>query len=362
MAKLMKAAFLTGPEKMEIREVGIPEPKPGWVRVRVKACGICGSDMHYYKGNFPELDPEKIKERNMLGRILGHESAGIIDKLGHDVQNFLVGDRVAIIPPYPCGKCQYCKIGMFEDCNELAIVGYEYSGSFAEYVLVPKNNLFKIPDHITFEEAATLDVIGVAVHAVHKGRVSMADRVCVLGAGAIGLALIAAAKKAGAREIFVTAKHPLQVELVKKMGIKVENIIDPSDSGKAIEEIYRKTENLGIDCVLESVGVLGNVIEFGIAIMRKGGRLVFTGLFEEKVNLSFWEVLIKDASIITSGAYGMWDLVPEFTIGAEMLANGDWPGNLIITHKFSLEKINEAFHQKLISTERNRTIKVEIVF
>lgn len=362
MAKLMKAAFLAGPENMEIREIPIPEPEAGWVRVKVKACGICGSDMHYYKGNFPELDPKKIKERSMLDRILGHESAGIIDKLGQDVAGYSVGDRVAVIPPYPCGKCQYCRLGMYEDCSELAIVGYEYSGSFAEYVLVPKNNLYKIPDQITFEEAATLDVIGVAVHAVHRGKVSMADRVCVLGAGAIGLALIAAAKKAGAREIFVMAKHPLQIELVKKMGIKDENIIDPSDSEKAVREIYRKTENLGVDCVLESVGVLGSIIEFGIAIMRKRGRLVFTGLFEEKINLSFWEVLIKDASIIPSGAYGMWDLVPEFLIGAEMLANGEWPGKMIVTHKYPLEKINEAFHQKLIPTERNRTIKVEIIF
>ena len=361
MAKLMKAAFLVGPEKMEVREVPIPEPGPGWVRVKVKACGICGSDMHYFKGNFPELDPEKIKERNMINRVLGHEFAGTIDKLGEDVEGLAVGERVAAIPPYPCGKCQYCRIGMYEDCNSLSIIGYEYPGGFAEYVLIPKDNVYILPDNISFEEASTLDVLAVGIHAVHRGKVTMADTVCVLGAGAIGIALIAAAKKAGARDIFVTAKHPLQVELVKSMGIKDEYIIDPQ-SKNAVREIFSKTGNLGVDCVLESVGVLGSVIEFGISIMRKGGRLVFTGLFEEKVNLSFWEVLIKDASIIASGAYGMWDLVREFTIAAEMLAKGEFPAKEIITHRFSIEKINEAFLQKVKPEERNKTIKVLIDF
>lgn len=362
MPELMKAAYLINPGKMEVREVPIPEPEPGWVRIKVKACGICGSDMHYYKGNFPELDPKKIKERNMLGRILGHESSGIIDKLGQNVNGLREGDRVAVIPPLPCMKCEYCRVGLYEDCESLAIIGYEYSGAFAEYVLVPKGNVYIIPDNISFEEAATLDVIGVGIHATHRGKVTMADKVCVLGAGAIGIALIAAAKKAGARDILVTAKHPIQKEIVKKMGIREENIINPENDEKARREIFEKTDNFGVDCVLESVGVRGSVIEFGISILRKGGRLVFTGLFEEKVNLSFWDVLIKDASIITSGAYGMWGLVPEFNIAAEMLARGEFPAKDIITHKFPIDQINEAFQQKLKPDERNKTIKVEIVY
>jgi L-iditol 2-dehydrogenase len=189
----------------------------------------------------------------------------------------------------------------------------------------------------------------------------MADRVCVLGAGAIGIALVAVSKKIGARDIFVTAKHPIQIEIIKKLGVKEENIINPDDID-ASQKILEKTDNLGVDCVLESVGISGSIIEFGISILRNGGRLVFTGLFEEKVNLSFWDVLVKDASIIASGAYGMWDLVHEFTIAAEMLARGEFPAKDIVTHKFSIDKINEAFQQKIKPNERNKTIKVEIVY
>lgn len=359
MGKNMKAAILSKPEKMEVKEVPIPEPNPGWVRIKVKACGICGSDMHYYKGNYPELDPEKIKERNMSGRILGHEAAGIVDKLGQGVSNLKIGDRVAVIPPFPCMKCEYCRVGLYEDCPNLKIIGYEYAGGFAEYMLVPARNIFLIQDNITFEEAATLDVLAVGVHAVHKAKVTIADRVAVLGAGAIGLAIAAVAKKVGAREIFITAKHPIQKEIARKMGIKY--VFDPGekDVGKKIIE---KTGLRGVDCVLESVGVSGGVIEFGISILRKGGRLVFTGLFEERVSLSFWDVLIKDASIIASGAYGMWDLIYEFTIAAEMLARGEFPAKDIITHKFPIEKIDEAFQQKLKPEERSKNIKIEIVF
>jgi threonine dehydrogenase-like Zn-dependent dehydrogenase len=116
-----------------------------------------------------------------------------------------------------------------------------------------------------------------------------------------------------------------------------------------------------VDCVLESVGVKGSVLEFGVSILRKGGRLVFTGLFEEKVNISFWDILIKDATITASGAYGMWNLVPEFELAVEILKEGGFPVEDLITHTFPLERIDEAFRQKLDPKKRGETVKVTIV-
>ncbi len=359
MKKYMKAAILVKPENMEVHEVPVPEPSYGWVRIKVKACGICGSDMHYYKGNYPELETGSIIEKRVLGKTYGHEATGIVDKPGEGVAGLMIGDRVAVIPPFPCMKCQYCQVGLYEDCKDLKIIGYDYPGGFAEYMNVPASNLFVIPKNISFEEAATLDALTVGVHAVHRGGVSISDRVAVLGAGAIGIALIAVAKKAGAREIFVTAKHPLQRKIVEKMG--VSKIYDPGEKDLT-EKIISDAGSMGVDCVLESVGVKGEVLEFGVSILRKGGKLVFTGLFEEKVNISFWEILIKDATITASGAFGMWNLVPEFHLAVEMLKNGEFPAKDIITHKFKLDKINDAFQQKLKPGERDKTIKVEIVF
>jgi 2-desacetyl-2-hydroxyethyl bacteriochlorophyllide A dehydrogenase len=359
MKSMMKAAILVRPGEMKVEEVPVPDPAPGWLRLKVKACGICGSDMHYYKGNYPELESEEVMEKKALGKIYGHEASGVVDKLGEGVTGLKAGERVAIIPPVACMKCTYCRVGLYEHCKGLEIIGYEYPGAFAEYTAVPASNVFQIPDAVSFEEAATLDVLAVGVHAVHKGKVSISDRVVVLGAGAIGLALAAVAKKAGAREIFMTAKYPRQKEIAERMGIK--NILDASDPD-IVEKIFQKTENRGVDCVLESVGVSGKVIEQGIAMLAKGGRLVFTGLFEERVNLSFWDVLIKEATITASGAYGMWCLVPEFALAVEMLSKGEFPAKDIITHRFAIERINEAFQQKLEPEERKNTIKVGIVF
>jgi len=354
----MNAAILVRPGSMEIREVPIPEPSPGWVRIQVKACGICGSDMHYYKGNYPELETGSAIEKRVLGKIYGHEATGVVEKLGDGVEGLKTGDRVAVIPPYPCMKCEYCRVGLYEDCRDLTIIGYEYPGGFAEYMNVPAGNLFVIPDSISFLEASTLDVLTVGVHAVHRGQVTISDRVAVLGAGAIGIALIAVAKKAGARELFVTAKHPLQRKIVERMG--VANIYSSDEPGVA-DKIIRAAGSRGVDCVLESVGVKGSVLELGVSILRKGGRLVFTGLFEEKVNISFWDILIKDATIIASGAYGMWNLVPEFHLAVEILRDGGFPVKDLVTHTFPLEQIDAAFKQKLDPKKRGETIKVTIL-
>jgi 2-desacetyl-2-hydroxyethyl bacteriochlorophyllide A dehydrogenase len=359
MTKNMKAAFLVQPGNMKVKEIPIPEPAPGWVRLKVKACGICGSDMHYYKGNYPELESKEIIEKKVLNKIYGHEACGIIDKLGEGVTGLKAGDRVAVIPPVACMKCEYCRVGLFELCRNLEIIGYEYPGGYAEYTTARVSNIYPVPDIISFEEATTLDSLAVGVHAVQLAKITIADRVAILGAGAIGLAIAAVALKAGARDTFITAKHRCQKDLAWKIGIK--HILDPNEDN-IVEKIIAQSESRGVDCVLESVGVSGKVIEFALSILRKGGRIIFTGLFEERLSLSFWDILIKGATITASGAYGMWDLVPEFELAVEMLSNGEFPAKDLVTHTFSLEKINEAFQQKLKPEERSKTIKVAIVF
>ena len=173
------------------------------------------------------------------------------------------------------------------------------------------------------------------------------------------MASTAVAKKAGVREILVTAKYQLQRKILEKIG--VSKIYNPGEKDLT-KKIISDTGGRGVDCVIESVGVKGKILEFGVSILRKGGKLVFTGIFEEKVNISFWDILIKDATIIASGAYGMWNLIPEFQLAFEMLKNGEFPAKDIITHRFPLEKINDAFQQKLKQGKRDKTIKVEIVF
>jgi L-iditol 2-dehydrogenase len=354
---MMKVAILEKARHMVIEERPIPEPGPGWVRMRNLASGICGSDMHTYTGNHPWLQPGHPMEQFVLGRVYGHEIAGVVDALGEGVEGVQVGDRAAVNAIVPCYHCEFCRVGLYQICKNLEHYGFHHSGGFAEYTLLPAEHALMIPDGISYQEAALLDVLVVGVHAVHMAGITMADRVAILGAGPIGLAMAAAAKRAGAREIYITAKYPLQAQLARDIGVDL--VLDTSWDG-AVEAITERTGGLGADCVLESVGYRANTMQLAMELVRKGGRIIFTGVFEEDLTLNLGTLLIKEANIQASHAFGMWDLVPELDLALEMMVRGEFPAKDVVTHTFPLEQINEAFNQKL--DDSANTLKVELVF
>jgi 2-desacetyl-2-hydroxyethyl bacteriochlorophyllide A dehydrogenase len=359
MIKTMKAAFLIKPGEIRIKKIPIPDPEPGWVRLKNKACGVCGTDMHYYKGKYPELRPDDAMKGIAFHKIYGHEVSGVIDKIGLGVKGLKIGDAVAVIAPIYCKKCKYCRSGMNNLCENLKVIGFDYPGGFAEYMTVPAENIYQLPSIMSFEEGSILDVLVIGIHAVHLANVTMADRVVVLGAGPIGLALLAAAKRAGAREVFITAKYQSQKEVVKKMG--VEHIFDPNDRN-LLNKITKTANNDGVDCVLESVGGNGESVELALKVVRKGGRIIFTGFFEERVSINFYDLLAKGVTIIGSGTAGFWNLTSELELAVDMLVKKEFPVKDIITHRFPIEEINKAFQQKLKLEEKDKTIKVEIFF
>jgi len=352
----MKAAVLKRPGELVIEETPIPEPEPGWVRVRNMAAGVCGSDMHIYTGNHPWLAPGNPMEKFVLGNVYGHEVAGTVDKLGEGVTGFNIGDRVSLDALVPCMKCAYCRVGLYQICAHLEHYGFHYPGGFAEYMLVPVTNACRLPDNVSFEEGALLDVLVVGIHAVQLAHISIADRVAVLGAGPIGIGMAAVIKRAGVRQSFITAKHPRQRELAKAIGI--DHVLDPNKD--VVDEVLKLTDGLGVDCVLESIGYKSKTIEQGVALIRRQGRIVFTGVFEEPVTLNFGDLLGKEATITASHAFGMWNLVPELQLAVEMVSKGMFPAKQLITHRFPLEKINEAFNVKL--SEPDKAMKVMITF
>jgi (R,R)-butanediol dehydrogenase/meso-butanediol dehydrogenase/diacetyl reductase len=355
--KTMKVAVLEKPGKMVIEQRPIPEPGPGWVRLKNKASGICGSDMHIYTGNHPWLQPGHPMERFVLGNVYGHEIAGVVDALGDGIDGIETGERAAVNAIVPCHRCEFCRVGLYQLCRNLEHYGFHHPGGFAEYTLVPATNVLKLPDELSFQEAAILDVLVVGIHAVQMAGISMADRVAILGAGPIGLAMAATVKRCGAREIFITAKHPIQRELARSIG--VDHVLDTTPD-TAVETVLNHTGELGVDCVLESVGYKSNTMELAIQLVRRGGRIVFTGVFEEDISLNLGTVLIKEATIRASHAFGMWNLVHELELAVEMMMKGQFPAKDIITNTFSLEKINEAFQRKI--KESSTTVKVEILF
>ena len=354
---MMKAATLQGPNCMVVEERPIPEPGPGWVRLKNRACGICGSDMHIYTGKHPFLQPGHPMAPYVLGNTYGHEIAGVVDALGAGVERIQVGDRAAVNAIVPCHQCEFCRVGLYQICSDLKHYGWHHPGGFAEYTLVPADHVVHVPDGISLEEAALLDVLVVGIHAVHLAGVTMADRVTILGAGPIGLAMAAVAKRSGAREIFITAKYPLHKELARRIGVDV--VLDTA-SDIAVDAVSRHTGGMGVDCVLESVGYTANTVQLALDLVRRGGRIVFTGVFDDDVCLNLGTALRKEATIKASHAFGMWDLVPELELAVGMMEKGEFPASDLITHRFPLEQINEAFNQKL--SDSANTVKMEIVF
>ncbi|HUI72132.1 MAG TPA: zinc-binding dehydrogenase, partial [Spirochaetia bacterium] len=282
---------------------------------------------------------------------------GVVDAVGEGVSGVRTGDRAAVNAIVPCMRCEFCRVGLYQICSNLEHYGFHHPGGFAEYTLVPAANVLPLPDDVGFPEAALLDVLVVGVHAVHIAGISIADRVAVLGAGPIGLAMAGVAKRAGARRIFITAKHAPQKDLARRIGVPV--VLD-AQHDDVVQRIMQETSGLGVDCVLESVGYTSKTIDLGLDLVRKGGRVVFTGVFEEKVSLDFGKVLIKEASIEASHAFGLWNLVPELELALQLLREGVFPARDMVTHTFPLEKINEAFHVKLDTPET--AMKVEILF
>ena len=356
MSDTMLAAILRAPRRMVVEEVPLLEPLPGWVRIKVKATGVCGSDLHAYTGNHPWLAPGSAMRGMVLDKVYGHEVAGVVDAVGDEVTAVGEGDRVALEGIVPCLACEYCRVGLYQICSHLTHLGIHYPGGFAEYVMMPAGYARRIPDTVSFEEASLLDVLVVGVHAVHVAQISMADRVVVLGAGPIGIAMVAAARRAGARQIMVVDKYRVPQEIAKAAG--ATQVFDAGDD--VPERVMQATDSRGADCVLEAIGYKAKTIPQAVAMLRKGGRIVFTGVFEEPVCLNFGDVLAKEATIKASHAFGMWDLVPEQEIALEMLARGEFPASRLITHRFGLEQIGDAFETKLAHPDT--AIKVEIVF
>lgn len=355
MTATMQAAVLEAPGQIEVREVPLPEPGPGWVRVRTKAAGICGSDLHIYTGQHPWLAPGNPMEKYVLGNIYGHEVAGIVDVLGEGVSSPRVGDRVAVDAIVPCRDCDFCRAGLFQVCPDLAHYGFQYSGGFAEYLLVPASNAVPLPDELSFEDGALLDVLVVGIHAVGRAGVSLADHTVVLGAGPIGLAAAAAATRAGARSTTVTARHDLHRRLATEAG--AQHVVEPGVATDALME--ELTAGRGWDAVIEAVGYKADAMAQAVRLVRRRGRIVFTGVYEQPVVLDFGTLLMKEASIVASHAFGRWGITHEMDLAVDLMRQGVFRADRFVTDRFPLDQINEAFRQKLDHPEE--TFKVQLI-
>jgi len=338
----MLQARLVAPEKILLEEVKIPLAGEKQVLIRVKVCGICGSDIHSYKGKHPFVHPPIV---------LGHEFSGEIHQVGQGVRDFSPRDRVTVEPNIVCGKCYNCVHGRYNICTNLKVIGcVGYDGAFSEYIVAPEDKVLKLPDDISFEKAALIEPTAVAVHAVRKAQQKVGDKVVVLGAGTIGLLVTQVANLAGAEKIIVTDLLDYRLEKAKNLG--ADEVINPK-SQDLVKLIHKEYGKDGIDLVYDCVGI-EETISQAIQIARKGIRIMVVGVPEERIKVDLSLVQDRELEIVGSLMY----IREDFATAIDLIQKEKIKAESLLTHRFKLKDIDKAFH--LVTEGKEKVLKVLI--
>jgi L-iditol 2-dehydrogenase len=325
-----RAAYMTGLNKMEIRDIAVPVPQEKEVLVKLEYVGICGSDVHY-------LEHGKIGGFVVNGDfILGHECAGTIAAVGSDVKDLKVGDRVALEPGITCGQCEFCKTGKYNLCPDVEFLATPpYHGSLMNYIAFPENMCFKLPDNVTTKEGALVEPLAVGMHAAAQGGVRLGDKVVVLGAGCIGLVTLLACKAYGATEVIVVDVIEKRLEYAKKLG--ATHVINAKNVN-TIEKIKELTGGKGADKVIETAGSEITIKQTRYAVKR-GGTIVLVGLApKDIIEFDFMQVMTKEVEIKSVFRYR--NIYPA---AIQAIADGKIDVKGIVTHEFDFENSKKAF-------------------
>jgi L-iditol 2-dehydrogenase len=294
----MKALLLSKYRQLEVTELPMPTVGTGEVLVRVGACGICGSDVHGYDGS---------SGRRIPPIVMGHEAAGRIAAMGTGVTGLLEGDRVTFDSTIYCGACRYCKRGEVNLCDHRQVLGvscgdYSRAGAFAEFVAVPARVVYKLPESISFSEAAMLEAVAVAIHAVSRAEIGAETTALVVGAGTIGVLILQALRAAGCRRVYVSDVDGTRLKLAKELGA-TEVLLADKD---VTSEILQRTGGVGVDLAIEAVG-RNETVNAAIASVRKGGTVVLVGNISPEATLPLQKVVTRQirlqGSCASSGEY-----------------------------------------------------------
>ncbi|MET1003696.1 MAG: alcohol dehydrogenase catalytic domain-containing protein [Acidimicrobiia bacterium] len=314
----MRRALWTD-DGLEIADGDLGPLAPGWVRVAVEACGICGSDLHFWHGHLPRP----------MGTSPGHEFAGtVVD--GHAD---LADVRYAVSPNVNCGRCEFCTSGRTNLCRRGGYgIGLGRNGGLAEFVDAPVSNLAPIPDGVDAVTASLTEPLAVALRGVGQAGVSTDSTVLVLGAGTIGLCAALAARDRAAL-VAITARHTHQRAAAEALGV---GVVDEAELGAWAKE-HRP------DIVIESVGGTSDTANDAIRVIRRGGRVVILGSFGTATTIDLQQMMRKEVSLIGSFCYGTGAREAEFTTAARM--TGRWRDELraLTSHQFPLERVADAF-------------------
>ncbi len=339
----MRAAVYRGPGEVALAERALPAPGPGEVRLRITACGVCGTDLHLVHSPKPIIAP---------GSVMGHEMAGVVDDLGAGVSGFEAGEPVVVEPLASCGDCDPCRAGRDSICRDVEIYGMRRPGGFADAVVVPAHRLYRVPVSLPPSRAALAEPFAVAVHGLRLAGVERRKppaKLLILGAGSIGLAAVAVARAWDFGHVAITARHAHQADTAKRLGAH-----EALDAG-APDDLT----GYEADLVVETVGGLADTMTAAALALAPGGTICVLGVFTGPLTLDPLVLLGKEARLQWSNCYSRRPGEVDFAEAVDILVGGGTRFDSLLTHQAPLDEIRRAF--EVAGDKRSGAVKVTVV-
>lgn len=318
---------MTAPGQIEYFDVDAPVPNDDEVLMQTKRIGVCGSDIHVYHGLHPYTGYPVVQ---------GHEVGGVVAAVGKNVTEVKVGDRMTFMPQVTCGECYPCKHGMYHICESLKVMGFQTDGAGQEYFALPEWAVIKLPDTMSLDQAAMIEPVSVAVHALARGGGAKDKRVVVLGAGPIGNLTAQVARATGAKAVMITDVSPYKLDKARECGIEIAVNTAQENLGDAIAKHFGPER---ADLILECVGVEPTVTD-AIQYARKGSTIVIVGVFGAKPKVDLGLVQDRELSLVGTLMYQQ----PDYELAVELAAGGKLALDKMITHRFPFDRYLDAYH------------------
>lgn len=321
----MKAMLLSDYKHLEIVDVPKPTIGPDELLVQVKACGICGSDIHGWDGSTGRRRPPLI---------MGHEAAGIVTEVGSNVKGFAEADRVTFDSTVSCGRCYYCRRGSINLCENRQVLGvscdeFRRHGAFAEYVVVPQNICYQLPASLPFEHAALIEAVSIAVHAANRSPIRLGDSALVVGSGMIGLLVIQAIRLSGCSQIIAVDLDDNKLQMARSFG--ATSVLNPQKVD-VLEQVQELTQGRGVNIALEVVGASAP-LNTAIECTQRGGAITLVGNLSPKVEVPLQKMVNRELSI-----YGSCASNGEIPQCIDLLSRGAIQVQPLITATASLDE------------------------
>ena len=340
----MKAAVWNGPYDLSLQDVDVPSPKRGEVLIETKAVGICGSDLEIYDGRFTQSIPPLI---------LGHEGGGIVHTVGDGVSTVKKGDRVIVECVLSCGRCEYCRKGLYGLCDNGGVLGMVgANGEYAEFFVAPEKNCHALPDEISWPEAGLIDTLAGPVYATARLNFPLESSVAVFGPGPAGLFFCALSKLRGAEKVFLVGTREYRL----KHGPEycADRLINVHEED-AVEAIRAETNGKGVDIVIEAAGS-EKALNESLSVLKKGGVMLLYGVFGGgPVSVNVQPIQMSEFTVLGTATV-------DYPPAIKLIKTGKIKVQGLVSHRFTLKQLPEAFSSGLIEKRHENYMKGVVLF